>query len=277
MFDVTERVREAREYFDKLLDERIRQISEISDVPLECFVKINPANFLERNKNQTISGYEYIKIGQWIRENKKDNHTFLISPMDAIEETAAQVSYKQGTEIRRTIRASKCECVPVPAELAQDFFIRNHRQSAPQIRKTAVCFGLVFKDELIAVMLYDIADGAVRGRKKDYELVRLSIAKGTRIHGGASKLQNACEETLHKMGITKIFSYSNATINSGAVYEKLGFVGEKVDGGQPFVILKSNKITRLINLYPNSTDKKLAEHGWLKTHLGGNRMWKKTI
>ena len=277
MFDVTERVREAREYFDKLLDERIRQISEISDVPLECFVKINPANFLKRNKNQTISGYEYIKIGQWIRENKKDNHTFLISPMDAIEETAAQVSYKQGTEIRRTIRASKCECVPVPAELAQDFFIRNHRQSAPQIRKTAVCFGLVFKDELIAVMLYDIADGAVRGKKKDYELVRFSIAKGTRIHGGASKLQNACEETLHKMGITKIFSYSNATINSGAVYEKLGFVGGKVDEGQPFVILKSNKITRLIKLYPNSTDKKLAEHGWLKTHLGGNRMWKKTI
>lgn len=276
MFDVTERVREAREYFDKLLDERIKRISEISDVPLDCFVKINPANFLERNKNQKIDGYEYIKIGQWIRETKKDDHTFLISPMDAIEETAAQISYKQGTEIRRTIRASKCECVPVPAELAQDFFIRNHRQSAPQIRQTAVCFGLAFKDELVAVMLYDIADGAVRGKKKDYELVRLSIAKGTRIHGGASKLQNACEKTLQEMGITKIFSYSNATINSGAVYEKLGFVGEKVDGGQPFVILKSNKITRLINLYPNSTDKKLAEHGWLKTHLGGNRMWKKT-
>ena len=228
MFDVTERVREAREYFDKLLDERIKRISEISNVPLDCFVKINPAKFLEKNKNQTIDGYEYIKIGQWIRENKKDDHTFLISPVDAIEETAAQVSYKQGTEIRRTIRASKCECVPVPAELAQDFFIRNHRQSAPQIRKTAVCFGLAFKNELVAVMLYDIADGAVRGKKKDYELVRLSIAKGTRIHGGASKLQNACEETLRKMGITKIFSYSNATINSGAVYEKLGFVGKKL-------------------------------------------------
>ena len=178
MFDVTERVREAREYFDKLLDERIRQISEISDVPLECFVKINPADFLERNKNQTIDGYEYIKIGQWIRENKKDDHTFLISPMDAIEETAAQVSYKQGTEIRRTIRASKCECVPVPAELAQDFFIRNHRQSAPQIRKTAVCFGLAFKDELVAVMLYDIADGAVRGKKERLRTRKAFDSKG---------------------------------------------------------------------------------------------------
>ena len=277
MFDVTERVREAREYFEALLEERMKKISEISEVPLDAFVKINPADFLERNKNQKIDGYEYVKIGQWIRENKKDDHTFLISPLDAIEETAAQVSYKQGTEIKRTIRASKCEVLPVPVELAQDFFIRNHRQSAPLVRRTAVCFGLVFRDELVAVMLYDIADGAVRGKKKDYELVRLSIAKGTRIHGGASKLQNACEETLREMGITKIFSYSNATINSGAVYEKLGFVGEKVVGGQPFVILKSNKITRLINLYPNSTDKKLAEHGWLKTHLGGNRMWKKTI
>lgn len=277
MFDVTERVQEAWEYFDKLLDERILQISEISDVPVECFVKINPAEFLERNKNQLIRGYEYKKIGKWIIENKKDDRTFLISPVDAIEETAAQVSYKSGTEIKRTIRGSKCNVVPVPTELAQDFFVRNHRQSPPLIRRTAVCFGLSFKGELVAVMLYDVADGAVRGKKKDYELVRLSISKGTRIHGGASKLQSACEATLREMGMTKIFSYSNATINSGAVYEKLGFCGQKVDGGQPFVILKSNKITRLINLYPNSTDKKLAEHGWLKTHLGGNKMWKKTI
>ena len=228
VYDVTERVAEAHEYFDKFLDERILEISRISEVPVENFVKINPAEFIEKNKNQTI-------------------------------------------------RASKCECLPCPRELALDFFIRNHRQSAPLVRETAVCFGLVFRDELVAVMLYDIANGAVRGKKKDYELVRLSISKGTRIHGGASKLQTACEETLREMGVSEIFSYSNATINSGAVYEKLGFAGSKVEGGQPFVIMRNNTITRLINLYPNSTDKKLAQNGWLKMHLGGNKMWKKKI
>jgi hypothetical protein len=259
------------------MDERLREISEISGTPLEHFVKINPAEFIERNKNQMIRDYEYRKIRDWIVEKKKDDQTFLISPEDAVEETAAQVSYKSGTEIRRNLRASKCEVLPCPIELAQDFFIRNHRQSAPLVRNSAVCFSLAFKGEVVAVMLYDISDGAVRGRKKEYELVRLSISKGTRVHGGASKLQNACEETLREMGITKIYSYSNATINSGAVYEKLGFCCKKIDGGQPFVIMKDNSLQRLINLHPRSTDKALAQNGWLKTHLGGNKTWIKEM
>ena len=277
LFDVTDRVESARCYFDALLDERIAEISRLSEVPIEHFVKINPAEFATKNKFQTIHGYKYRNIRDYIVEKKTDDKTFLISPLDAIEETAAQVSYKSGTEIRRTLRASKCECIQCPTPLAQDSFIRNHRQSAPLIRDSAVCFGLCFKDELVAVMLYDISNGAVRGRKKDYELVRLSIGKGTRIHGGASKLQAACEGTLREIGVKTIYSYSNATINSGAVYEALGFKGTKVDGGQPFVILKNNKITRLINLYPESTDEKLAFHGWIKTHLGGNKTWKKDI
>lgn len=277
IYDMTERVAAAWDFYDALLERRIEEISERSGVPREQFVKINPAEFIVKSKFQTISGYRYQNIRDWIVSHKKDDQTFLISPEDAIEETAAQVSYKTGTEIRRTIRASKCEVLPVHPELALDFFIRNHRQSAPHITESAVCFGLVFKDELVAVMLYDISNGAVRGRKKDYELVRLSIGKGTRIHGGASKLQQACEETLVEMGQRKIYSYSNATINSGAVYEKLGFDGSKVDGGQPFVIMKNNDLVRLVNLHPNSTDEALALRGQLKTHLGGNRVWVKEI
>lgn len=278
IYDVTDRVAEAWEYFDKLLDERIAKISEISEVPLENFVKINPAEFLEKNKRQRIEGYTYKNIRDFIVEKKTADNIYLISPEDAIEETAAQVSYKSGTEIRRTLRASKCEVMPCPLELAQDFFIRNHRQSAPIVRRTtAVCYALVYKNEIVAVMLYDVSNGAIRGKKKDYELVRLSISKGTRIHGGASKLQKACEKTLYLMGERRIYSYSNATINSGAVYEKLGFETSKVEGGQPFVIMRNNKIERLITLYPNSTDRALAKAGNLKTHLGGNRLWVKNI
>ena len=277
IYDMTDRVREAWAYYDNLLTERILEISERSGVPLERFVKINPADFVEKSKFQTVRGYEFRNIAKWITANKTDDGTFLISPVDAIEETAAQVQYKSSGELRRTIRASKCVVVPCPVELAKDFFIRNHRQSPPLVRDTAVSFGLSFHGELVAVMLYDISNGAVRGRKKEYELVRLAISKGSRIHGGASKLQAACENTLREMGIHKIYSYSNATINSGAVYEKLGFSGGKVDGGQPFVILSDNHLTRLINLHPISTDEALAKRGWLKTHLGGNKMWTKVI
>lgn len=238
MRDITQRVREARSFYDKFLDERIAQISELSGVPVEHFVKINPAEFVEKNKHQSIVGYEYKNIGKWILQTKDSDDKFLISPLDAVKETAAQVSYKSGTIIERKIRASKCVCVPVPVDFAQDFFIRNHRQSAPLISSKAICFGLLFDGEIVAVMLYDISAGAVRGKNKKYELVRLSISKGTQVYGGASKLQTACENSLREIGAKKIYSYSNATINSGAVYEKLGFTCKRADGGQPFVILK---------------------------------------
>lgn len=276
-YDVTERVAEVRSYFDDMLDKRIAQISEIAGVGRGHFVPINPADFIEKNKYQTIHGYTYKNIAKWISEKKKDNETYLVSPLDEIRETAAQVSYKSGTEIERVLRASRCKVVPVPIPTAQDFFIRNHRQSPPLVRETAVCYGLAAGDELVAVMLYDISNGAVRGKSKQYELVRLAIAKGTRIHGGASKLEKACETTLAMMGIKEIYSYSNATINSGAVYEKLGFTPAGIDRGQPFVILNNNKLERLINLYPISTDKELARHGWILTHVGGNRRWRKNI
>lgn len=277
VYNITERVGQAWKYFDEILETNIEKISQISGVPKSQMIKINPAEFVEKNRFQTIDGFEYKIIKNWIVENKTDDHTFLISPQDAVEETAAQISYKSGTEIRRKIRASKCAVLPCPKELALDFFIRNHRQTAPNIRKTAICFGLVYKDELVAVMLYDISNGAVRGNKKEYELVRLSISKGTLIHGGASKLQKACENTLKAIGVHTIYSYSNATINSGAVYERLGFTATKVDNGQPFVILKNNRLERLITLYPNSTDEALALRGQIKTHLGGNRTWRKQI
>lgn len=278
IYDMTDRVRECWEYFDKLLDERIAEISKRSGVPLESFVKINPADHIEKSQYQIVRNHEYTRIGAWIAEHKKDDHTFLISPLDAIEETAAQISYKSGTIIDRKIRASKCEVVPCPTPLALDFFIRNHRQSLPNVRSTSVCYGLTYHGELVAVMLYDISDGGVRwNKKKNYELVRLSISKGTMIHGGASKLQTACENTIREMGLHEIYSYSNATINSGAVYEKLGFDGSKIDGGQPFVILKNNEIVRLLTLHPASTDEALAMRGQLKTHVGGNRIWVKKI
>lgn len=277
VYNVTKRVSDAFEYFDRMLEKRIDEISELSGVSKENFVKLNPAEFIEKNKFQTIEGYDYKNIKKWIIEKKKDDKTFLISPLDAVRETANQCSYKSGNDVYRKIRASKCEVFPCPKELALDFFIRNHRQTAPLIRDTSICFCLEYKNEVIAVMLYDIANGAVRGKNKNYELVRLSISKGTQIYGGASKLQNECEKTLKEIGVSKIFSYSNATINSGSVYQKLGFEMKKIDEGQPFVILKNNKLVRLINLYPESTDEKLSKHGWLKTHLGGNKMWEKRI
>lgn len=275
-YDATQRAREAWEYYDRVLDERIAKIAERSHVSLDRFVKLNPAEFIEKNQFQEIKGYHYKVIRKWIEQTKTDDN-FLISPLDAIEETAEQIGYKAETTTERKLRASKCEVYPLPKDVALDFCIRNHRQTLPNFSKGAVYLGLVYKNELVALMGYDTAKGAVRGAKDGYELIRLAIARNTQVHGGASKLQQACEEVLRKMGVEKIFSYSNATINSGKVYDRLGFKCEKIDNGQPFVIMKDNRIERLITLHPYSTDEQLAMRGQLKTHIGGNKYWTKTI
>lgn len=276
IYDMTERVQELWDYYDKVLDERLDAIAERAQVDKSCLIKLNPAEFIEKNQNQTIKGYKYQKIKNWIAKTKNDG-VFLISPLDAIEETAEQIGYKTEQTTTRKIRASKCEIVPVPKDVALDFFVRNHRQSLPNYRSSAVALGLTFKDELVTVMMYDTANGAVRGDKKGYELVRLAIARNTQVHGGASKLQKACEDVLRQMNVTEIFSYSNATINNGGVYEKLGFKGGGIDEGQPFVIDRDNSIIRLVSLHPYSTDEQLALRGRLKTHIGGNKMWVKDI
>lgn len=275
-FDMTARVKEAWEYYDKQLDDQIEKIAERAKVEPERLIKINPAEFIEKTRFQTIKGYHYQKIRDWITKTKTDD-VFLISPLDAVEETAEQIGYKAETGENRKIRASKCEIYPVPKDVALDFFIRNHRQTAPLFLETAVCLGLVFKGELVAVMMYDTTSGAVRGSKEGYELVRLAIAKNTQVHGGASKLQNACEDVMRQMGVYNIFSYSNATINNGKVYEKLGFTCKSIDGGQPFVIDRDFELIRLVNLNPYSTDEQLALRGRLKTHVGGNKLWTKSI
>ena len=276
VYDMTARAQELWEYYDEVLESRIEAIAEKAQVDKSRLIKINPAEFIEKNQFQTIKGYKFQSIRKWITEHKTDD-VFLISPMDAIEETAEQIGYKTETTTTRKLRASKCEILPVPKDVALDFFIRNHRQSLPNYRNSAVCLGLVYKHELVTVMMYDTANGAVRGDKKGYELVRLAIARNTQVHGGASKLQKACEDVMLEMGITEIFSYSNATINNGKVYEKLGFKSGGVDDGQPFVIDRDNSIIRLVSLHPYSTDEQLALRGRLKTHIGGNKLWVKTI
>ena len=141
VYDITDRVAEAWKYYDEMLDKRIEEIVKISGVAPEHFVKINPAEFIEKNRYQKIRGYTYRDIGTWIEANKKSNDTFLISPLDAIKETAAQCAYKTNEDIVRTIRASKCEILPVPVPVAKDFFIRNHRQTVPNVTKQAVSLG----------------------------------------------------------------------------------------------------------------------------------------
>lgn len=278
-YDLTEQVQKAWRYFDKLLDEKLDRIAKLSGVERDRLKKINPAEFVEKSSVLVIRNYKYQNIGEWIEENKTPD-TFCISPIDEDVETANQISYKSGNTERK-IRAHKCQLYPIPSLVARRFFVKNHRQSVPNITKEGISFGLIYDGELVAVMTYDLTNGGVRGNSKAemYELLRLSLKHGAKINGGASKLQKKCEEALLHYGCSEIFSYSNATINEGGVYKQLGFEPSKIVPGQAWVVEPNMTLQRLIRRSDRQRARleDIYQDGAFKTHIVANRTWIKKI
>lgn len=275
--DLQAYIKGAHEHFDKLLDEKIDKLVELTGVDREHFIKINPMDFIE-----TISGMVQStgKIADFIRENKTPD-TYLISPLDAEQETASQICYKT-YQVEQKLRAHKCEIKPIPREVAAAFYIRNHRQSVVVISGDSVNFALVYNGEIVSVMTYDHTDGAVRGKSNadKYELLRLAIRRGTQVNGGASKLQQACEDALLSIGCEDIFSYSNATINEGGVYANLGFEKGKIDPGRAYVVLPDFTLIGLApfsSKYGSGGNSTLRRYKLCKVHIGGNRIWTKHL
>lgn len=275
--ELQEYLQKARDHYDRILDENITALSEKTGIERERFIRINPCDFLE-----TISGM--IEANGDIRkyvEKHKTPDTFLISPLDAVEETAAQICYKTN-QVQMKLRAHKCSVVPIPSRVAQTFYIKNHRQTASAISGVSISFALVYEGEIVACMTYDKTAGAVRGksRAEQYELLRLAIRKGYQINGGASKLQQACENALMSIGCFDIFSYSNATINEGGVYAQLGFEKGKISAGRAYVIMHDYE---LCGAAPFSTkcgsaaNWFLRKYGFAKTNISANRMWTKHL
>ena len=284
IYDLTDHVRRAWEYYDKLLDVKIQHIHELTGVEKERLIKLNPAEMIrDKEKNLYIENYHYQKVGDWVAKTKTPD-TFCICPIDEEVETANQIAYKTG-QTERKLRAHKCQLQPIPNAVARRFFIKNHRQSLPNLTTNAINYALVYEGEIVAVMSYDLTGGAVRGLQKanKYELLRLSIKHGTQINGGASKLQKQCEEAIRHWGCTEIFSYSNATINEGNVYKQLGFTQSAIQDGQAWVIERDFSLVRLANCCASHGNGKgaknidLLRRGAVKVHITANRTWIKDI
>lgn len=284
VYDLTEQAQAARKHFDKLLEEKINNIQRLTGVERERLIKINPIDFTEPSKNVFLRGHNYKKIEDFVRQNKTPE-TFLISPNDEDVETANKICYKTGQTTRK-LRAHKCQLLPISNLAAQRFFVKNHRQSVPCLTHAAINYALVYEGEVVSVMTYDLTGGGERGLAKadKYELMRLSIKHGTQINGGASKLQQKCEECiLHQEGVSnEIFSYSNATVNEGNVYQQLGFTKSSILGGQAWVVERDFSLFRLLDVCSHHGGKgarnaDLAKRGALKVHITANRTWIKKL
>ena len=284
IYNLTEHVQKAWQHFDQLLEQKIEHIHELTGVEKERLIKLNPAEMIrDKEKNLLIEGYHYQKVSTWVAKHKTPE-TFLISPIDEDVETANQIAYKTG-QTERKLRAHKCQLLPIPNAAARRFFVKNHRQSLPNLTNNAINIALVYEGEIVAVMSYDLTGGAVRGLQKanKYELLRLSIKHGTQINGGASKLQKRCEECIRHQGCNEIFSYSNATVNEGNVYKQLGFQQSEIQDGQAWVIERDFSLVRLANCCASHGNGKgaknidLLRRGAVKVHITANRTWIKNI
>lgn len=282
IYDLTEHVNAAWKHYDEILEQKIIHIQQLTGIDRDRLIKLNPLEFVEKTKGLELRRYHFQDIGEFVARHKTPD-TFLISPIDEDIETANQIAYKTG-QTERKIRAHKCSLQPIPALAARRFFVKNHRQSIPNLSNSSISYALVYEGEVVAVMTYDYTAGGVRGLTKadKYELLRLSIKHGVQINGGASKLQQKCEECIRHQGCTEIFSYSNATINEGNVYKQLGFTQSAIQGGQAWVVERDFSLARLVTCCSNNggrgaRDIDLNRRGAVKCHVTANRTWTKDI
>ena len=120
-------------------------------------------------------------------------------------------------EIKRKIRASKCEIRKVMAKDQRTFLNENHIQG---YTNCSVCLGLYYKDELVYLMSF----GIPRRNNITYitwDLRRAAGLKDAYIYGGASKLLKYFKENFD-LG-KGIITYQDPEQFDGHSYERIGF------------------------------------------------------
>lgn len=175
LWNATEDVERLRGHFAEMLRGRIAAISDLSGVPAEFIEPINPCDHLIRNSYIEIDGYPYKNEDKFYAE--KPREIFRVSPLDEPRKTAEQIAYKHNENAVR-IGARKCK-VAFVGKAALSFYSANHRQGLMNTTANAVSAALLHDGEIVALMTYDKTAGGVRGAKRDYELLRLAIKRGS--------------------------------------------------------------------------------------------------
>ena len=124
------------------------------------------------------------------------------------------------------IYARNCAIVLVDKQEAKQFYESYHLQGSSRL--AAINYGLVFNNELIAIMGFGSSNyhemnkqSSIRREDKTrFELHRFAVKFGYAVIGGASRLLKAFEKEYRP---SYILSYSMNDWFSGGMYEKLGF------------------------------------------------------
>ena len=117
--------------------------------------------------------------------------------------------------IKNKIFARKCEIrVVKDTNIVREFLNKNHLQG---YSSSSIKLGLYFNEELISLMTFGWRN---TNSKKEYELIRFCNKINYNILGAGSKLFNFFKSNFD---YKSIISYSDESLFSGQLYEKLGF------------------------------------------------------
>ena len=190
---------------------------------------------LSTNKSQTAIGDE-------------TRRTFLIDTLISIEDNKTHLNIfehdwmnnktcwegilKSKLGILPKIPARKTEIRKIGANVTRQFLKQHHAQG---FCRAKIHFGLYFKDELVAVMLFDTPRFK---SEATWELIRFS-AKYT-VVGGFSKLLKHFRQTHNG----SIVSYADRTRSIGNVYEKTGFRLIRTTPPSPYYVKREKVLTR---------------------------------
>jgi phage FluMu protein Com len=141
---------------------------------------------------------------------------------------------------------------------AKDFCEKYHIQGMSS--STSHSFGLYYNNILVSVMTF----GKSRFTSHEVELIRL--CSSCSVVGGASKLLKAF---IRKYSPTSIISYADLDWSNGNVYEKLGFIFEKITSPS-YVWVKGNIIKSRYQTQMKNENEIMKKDGFLKIYKSGS-------
>jgi len=136
------------------------------------------------------------------------------------------------------IGARKCEVVKLSTRRCSEFLKENHIQGND---RSSVYIGLLYNDELVAVMTFNKFEGRVKMDDGEWNLSRFCNKLNTNVIGGAGKL---LKWFIREYNATRIISYADRCWSEGNLYEKLGFERVKSSGPDYKYIVNGSRVNK---------------------------------
>lgn len=176
--------------------------------------------------------------------------------------------------INKSIFARNCKIKEVSVEESSSFLNLNHIQgNSPSQLK----IGLYLGEELVSLMTFG---WRYTNRKKEYELIRFCNKININVVGSASKIFNYF---LKMNSVDTIVSYSDISLFTGGIYQKLGFIKSRlsepnyywvVDGIRKHRFNYNKKRLVKMGYDPNKSESEiLHEIGYFRIYSCGQEKW----